>query len=327
MLGALADRITNRIFPSRGRETGPVVLVHRRVFILPTGPGVLFGLFLALMLAGSMNYSLSLGYVLTFLLATMAIVSILHTFRNLVHLRIHPGKLAPVFAGESAGFPVHLESKDSVPRFSIGVAAKSAGEAVYADVAPGGTAQVLLRLPATRRGWMEPGVLRVTTRFPLGLFHAWSNVQLDARCLVYPKPDGSRLPLPVMEPRSGKGSAFGAGDEDFAGMRPYRPGDSPRHIAWKAVAQERGLLIKQFSGQAEEELWLDWDLAAGLDPEARLSRLTRWVLDAHRADLHFGLRIPGTVVPPDRGEAHRDRCLQALALHGLKTEESGHGRG
>ena len=326
MLGALADRITNRIFPPRGREMGPVVLVHRRVFILPTGQGVLFALFLALMLAGSMNYNLSLGYVLTFLLATMAIVSILHTFRNLVHLRVFPGKPAAVFEGENAGFPVHLESHDAVPRLSIGVRPKAGGEPVYADVPPCGVGQVILRVPAPRRGWLRPGLLRVTTRFPLGLFYAWSNVELDTRCLVYPKPDASRLPLPMLEPRSGTGSEFGAGEEDFAGMRPYRPGDSPRHIAWKAVAQERGLLTKQFSGQGEAELWLDWNLAAGLDTEARLSRLTRWVLDAHRADATYGLRIPGTVVAPDRGEAHREHCLQILALYGLDPQGEGHDR-
>lgn len=327
MLEALADRITNRIFPLRGAESGPVELVHRRVYILPTRQGVLFGIFLAVMLAGSMNYSLSLGYVLTFLLATMAIVSVLHTFRNLVHLRLSPGRTTPVFAGGSASFPVRLESHARIPRFSIAVVPRAGGEPAYADVPARDAAQANLRVPALRRGWLQPGVLRVSTRFPLGLFFAWSNVELDLRCLVYPQPDTSRLPLPTMEPRAGAGSEFGAGEEDFAGMRPYRPGDSPRHIAWKAVAQERGLLTKQFSGQAEAELWLDWTLTAGMETEARLSRLTRWVLDAHRAEAIYGLRIPGAVLGPDRGETHRDRCLQALALFGVDSHGADHGGG
>jgi len=164
---------------------------------------------------------------------------------------------------------------------------------------------------------VRPGPLRIFTRFPLGLFHAWSNVELDAKALAYPKPDGSRLPLPSMEPRSGTGVESGIGEDDFLGLRPYRPGDSPRQIAWKAVARERGVPVKVFSGLAEVEMWLDWDLMPGMETEARLSRLTRWVLAAEAAGLHYGLRLPGLTLPPGRGAAQREECLRALALHGL----------
>jgi uncharacterized protein (DUF58 family) len=317
MLTALRRSLVTWIFRPRGREAGPVLLVHRRVFIVPSRQGLLFGLLLALMLLGSMNYSLSLGYVLTFLLGTMGMVSILHTFRNLVHLRVRAGKVAAVFAGDIASFPVCLESPDAHPRYSIGVARR--GEApAYGDVPGDQPGEVSVRLAAPRRGWLRPGEFRVFTRFPLGLFYAWSNVELDMRCLVYPRPDTSRLPLPMTEPKSGTGAEFGTGDEDFLGMRPYRPGDSPRHVAWKAVAQGRGLLTKQFSGRAESELWLDWDLLAGMATEARLARLTRWVLEAHAAGLSYGLRIPGVNLAPAHAEVHRERCLRALALHDIR---------
>jgi uncharacterized protein (DUF58 family) len=310
------SRLFSRVFRPRGREPGPVVLRQNRVYILPSRHGLLFSLFLGLMLLGSMNYNLSLGYILTFLLATLGLVSILHTFRNLVHLRISPGRTAPVFAGETGSFPVLLESPDRDARWGIGVCREGAPP-VYANVAAGAPGELVLRVEAPRRGWLRPGRLRVFTEFPLGLFHAWSYLEPDVSLLVYPKPDHSRLPLPLPQPAEGEGGVFGAGDEDFAGMRPFRPGDSPRRVAWKAAARERGLFTKQFSGRADTELWLDWDLLAGIDTEVRLSRLARWVLDAEAAGIAYGLRIPGRARPPARGQAHRDQCLQDLALFGL----------
>ena len=51
-----------------------------------------------------------------------------------------------------------------------------------------------------------------------------------------------------------------------------------------------------------------------MDTEARLSRLTRWVLLAHEQGARFGLKLPGVELAPDHGDAHRDRCLRELAL-------------
>src|SRR5512145_736793 len=199
---------------SRGREAGPVLLVHGRVYILPTRHGLLFALFLGLMLLGSVNYNLSLGFVLTFLLATLGLVSILHAFRNLAHLRVSPGRTSAVFAGDTGNFPVLLESPGQGGRWAIGVTRAGAAP-VYANVPAGAPGEVVLRVDTARRGWLRPGRLRVFTQFPLGLFHAWSWVEPDVRLLVYPKPDRSRLPLPLMQPAAGSGAAFGASDEDF----------------------------------------------------------------------------------------------------------------
>jgi uncharacterized protein (DUF58 family) len=138
------------------------------------------------------------------------------------------------------------------------------------------------------------------------------------RCLVYPRPDDGRLPLP--EPAGGRGEkrVAGGGSDDFAGLRAYQTGDSPRHIDWKAAARGQGLQTKVFSGRAAAELWLDWNqLPPGLDLESRLSRLTRWVLLADQDGLRYGLRLPGMELAPDTGEPHRLACLRELALYDL----------
>jgi uncharacterized protein (DUF58 family) len=107
-------------------------------------------------------------------------------------------------------------------------------------------------------------------------------------------------------------------------LRQYHVGDSPRHVAWKAAARDRGLLTKQFSGQAETELWLDWhQLPVHMDGEEKLSRLTRWVLDAHARGMAFALRLPGKTVEPASGMGQRDRCLEALALFNTEDKRNG----
>jgi uncharacterized protein (DUF58 family) len=293
-----------------------VVLTQRRIYILPTGQGVLFAATVGLLLIGSINYNLSLGYVLTFLLAALGVVTILHTWRNLAQLVLRPGRVSPVFAGEHAVFAVTLENRAAFDRVAVGVALAPAAPA-WADVAIQGAASVPIAARAERRGYLELARLRVFTTYPLGLFRAWSNVELDQRCLVYPRPEAGDPPLPQGSPLSGDGGPQGRGSEDFAGLREYHPGDSMRHVAWKAYARGDQLLTKQFAGRAGRELWLDWEgLPGHFTVEQKLSRLARWVLAAEAQGESYGLRLPGRGLAPGNGARHRDDCLAALALFG-----------
>lgn len=319
MYAALKDYFYNWLFQLRGPQAGPIVLVQRRIFILPTRQGFVFAGVLALMLIGSINYGLSLGFVLTFLLVALSINAMIYTFRNLANLRISAARTRPVFVGEKAQFAVCIDNPGQADRFAIGLV-RDKEESTFVDIPPRRAVFAGIAIPAVRRGLMRPGRLTLFTRFPLGLYYAWSYLELDAHCLVYPRPAPAGLPLPPAESGAGTGMQHGQGREDFAGLRPYHAGDSPRHVAWKAAARGQGLLTKQFSGRADTELWLDWrHLPVQMDIEDKLSRLTRWVLDAHARGITFGLRIPGRTVALAGGEAQRDRCLEALALFGSES--------
>jgi len=311
----LRDRIGDWIFPPKGPEAGPVVLGQRRVYILPTGAGLMFAVTLVLLLIGSINYNLSLGYILTFLLAGLGVVSILHTWRNLARVALRPAKTRPVFAGDSARFHIVVENPGAHQRLSLAIRL-SDQNAVYFDVAPRDAQDVEAGIPAARRGVLRPGRFRIFTVYPVGLFYAWANVELDLHCLVYARPEAGHVPLPPPQAASGQGGASGVGEEDFAGLRTYHPGDSPRRIAWKAYARSDVFLTKQFSGSVASELWLDLaDIPQTLGLEARLSRLTRWVVEAESMGQRFGLRLPGIEFEAEFGVLHRDRCLQAIALY------------
>ena len=302
------------VFRRHAPEPGVVFLSQRRVYILPTRHGLTFGTAIVLMLIGSINYNLSLGYILTFLLAGLGIVSILHTFRNLAHLYVSAGRVASVFAGDTAKFELVLENKSDFDRHSLDFVCREA--TVSCDGPALESCSVVLPLRAEKRGWLQLERVTIETRFPLGLMRAWSYVQPEMRALVYPRPDTAPLPLSYSDADTGDAVSTGAGSDDFSGLRPYQVSDSPRHIAWKSSARSELLLTKLFSGRAASELWFEWEqLPANMHAEARLSRLARWVLLADERGLRYGLKLPGVTVPLAEGFPPRERCLKELAIY------------
>lgn len=306
-----------RLTQPRHSEPGRIRLTPRRIYILPTRAGYLYLATLLTMLIGAINYDLALGYALVFLLAGLGCVGMLHTQRNLLGLELAAAGLEPVSAGEQAYFEIVASNPDRRPRFSLEWRdAAQTLSPVQQHLAPGASATLRLPVWAPRRGWLELPPLRLSSRYPLGLFEAWAHPWPAARCLVYPRPHYTVLP-PHQAAHAGGARPGRSGDADFAGLRERQPADSPRHVAWKAAARDMGnrpLQVKLFSGGAQEILWLDWNAAQG-DVEQRLSQLAGWVMTAEAAKLDYGLRLPYTTLPPAQGAAHRQQCLTALALY------------
>jgi len=308
-----------RLFRRDRPEAGPVTLGRRRVYIIPSRAGVVCAVILLAMLIGAINYQNSLAFVLTFLLTSLAVVSMIHAVHNLYGLTLRSGHARAVFAGETARFSLNLDNHAGQARYGLKMMLPDQAP-ISLDLPQNGGQWLELTLPAASRGYLPAGRITLYTRYPLGLFHAWSYVHLSMCCLVYPKPDNSRGLPPQMLRESGTAGDQGRGSDDFASLRPYHAGDSLRHIHWKALAREQGLLTKQFGGGITEELWLHWEQLGNLTLEQRLSRLTRWVLEADALGLAYGLTLPDQSISPARGDGHRHRCLEALALFGLKDE-------
>ncbi|HEY3432490.1 MAG TPA: DUF58 domain-containing protein [Rhodocyclaceae bacterium] len=304
----------------RGRppEPVPILLNQRRVYVLPTGAGLAYTLALLVMLLGAINYSLSLGHALVFLLVGLGVAAILNTFRNLAHISISTSRCPPVFAGQNAHFGLVLHNPSRHARYCLTLSAANQ-PAVTADIPPKDSLDIALPVAALQRGWLALPRITLATTYPLGLVRTWAYAEPALYCLIYPAPAQEAPPLP-----RGSGSQQGklkqgAGNDDFAGLRSHLPGEPLQHVAWKSVARQPDgeLLSKHFAGESSETLWLDWQaLPATLEVESRLSILARWVLDAEASGVQWGLRLPGKELPPASGEQHRHRCLEALALFG-----------
>lgn len=306
--------LKQKLFRWQSDGTAPLRLGQRRIFIIPSRGGLLFAVALLVMLIGAINYTLALGHALVFLLAGLGLSGMVHTFRNLHGLVITPGRSEPVFAGEIAHFSLTLGNERATPRLALELAA-TAEHAISAEVAARGTTQIAIPLPTTQRGWIALPKVRLATRYPLGLFTAWSYLQPAMRCLVYPRPLASPPPLPIASTESGEQHGDG-GEEDFSGFRDRQPADSPRYIAWKASIrdEQRPLQVKLFAGGTRAELILAWSMTPALDIEQRIAILTGWILAAENAGLNYGLELPGKHIAPNHGDAHQKSCLEAVAL-------------
>jgi uncharacterized protein (DUF58 family) len=309
-----------RWLDARLAATDTLLLTQRNVYILPTRAGFMFGLTLLVLLLGSINYQLNLGYVLTFLLAGSGVVSMHVTHATLRGLTLHLKPVAPVFAGEPAVLDVVLTSPGSA-RYGIGlkVSGTAATTLTWIDVPALAQAHAQVSFVPAVRGHHDAPTLSAETRFPLGLFRTWTVWRPAAQLLVYPRPEHPAAPLPMARTvADGPTRSHTTEGGEVEGVRAYRRGDPPKLIAWKKAAKalEAGgeLVSRDTQTSSHRQLWLDWQACATLAPEERLSRLTAWTLAAHRAGADYGLRLPGIEIAPAGGEGQRRRCLEALAL-------------
>jgi uncharacterized protein (DUF58 family) len=311
---ALLARYRQRLFRHAPADDQPVVLRHHRIYILPTKRGWGFLGTLILLLLTSLNYSLSLGFVVTFTLAGLTAVALLHTFRNLAGIELRPLSAGEAFAGNPLPFSLALAG-GALPRYTVHLCA-SEGTDITTDITPDVALPVTLELPTTRRGARPLGRVTLSSDYPLGLWRAWAYVHFPLQGIVFPLPEPAAPPLP--EARSGRADdgPQARNDADLAGLRSYQPGDPMQRVAWKAVARGAGWYSKEFDGRGGGgPLVLGWNaLPDRFDVEQRISRLTAWALAAERSARPFSLTAPGIALPSGQGRDHRRRVLTALAM-------------
>ena len=293
--------------------TLPYTLQKSRLQIRPTRYGIVFTLLLLGMFIGSLNYENNLGYLLTFLLGSIAFVSIAQTYKNISGIKILSAETSPVFAGESAAFAFTTDDS-GIDRNGIAMALFR-GKPATLDFLKGTKTRINVHIQSVSRGLLSPWPLLIYSDYPLGLFRVQSQLILDLGCIVYPKPIIGEVK--TLAERSGpetNGGFSGTGTDDFQGFKGYLPGDPLQRISWKASSRGRGLFIKEYSGQYDGSFFLDWDLLPGPDAERKLSLLCHAVLKAQQQNLNYGLKLPGLTIGPGNGQIHKRRCLKSLAL-------------
>lgn len=303
-------------FVDRMPVTDTWQLGQRNIYIVPTRGGFTFAMLLVLMLLTSINYQLNLGYVLVFLLAGAAMVSmhVTHGMLRGLTLRLKAGP--PGWAGEPALLDVVVDSPGRA-RYALAVRWRERGRRgqtwTAVDVPAGGQAVATLSFEPPTRGWHAVPSIVVETGFPFGFFRAWTVWRPAARVLAWPRPELPAPGLPPAQAVPGEQTVMqrSPGGE-LDGVRPWRRGDTLRQVVWKKVARSGELVSRETASSGSRELWLDWTATQG-EPEARLSRLAAWVELAERRSLVWGLRLPGDELPAAQGDAHRRLALERLA--------------
>lgn len=301
----------------RARTT---TLDQSKIFIVPSKTALALLVMIMLLFLLGINFQNSLVYAVCFWLLAMLVVNVLHTWRNLSGLTITAIHIQPCFMGEKAVLELELACDPKRPKFAIEVAWPQE-DATQVNLVSTQTTRIKLSHSTQQRGRFTPPRLHISTHYPTGLAVAWSYVYFDISGLIYPAPAAKNQSTEAShstatdQPQSGK--ELTGGSNDFGGIRSYQAGDTPKHIHWGQYAKTGKLNTKIFVDYASHDLWLDWHTINLPGIEARLSQLCRQVLDAHQAQQQYGLKLPGVTIAPAKGEAHRARCLQALALFGV----------
>ncbi len=316
LLSASAHRWARK---RQGVDSTITELRSRRIYILPTGVGLIFGLMTFAMLLGSMNYNNNLSFVLTFMLVGLGLVAMHQCQRNLVDLELSFAGVEPVFCGQSADFRIAIKNNSRNSRYNLQLYAGKISSDID-DLRPGESRVFHLEIPTTQRGQIVLPRFGIRTLFPFELFRAWAWLHMELNGLVYPRPADHAADPPPTQAARGHRQHDARGEEDFAGLKKFNIGDPPRHVAWKAYARSGELLSKQFSGADTSSQWFDFEQVDAKTIEQRLSVLTRWIVDADHTHRDYGLRMPGSEYPPANGEAHRHQCLKELALFNKRPE-------
>jgi uncharacterized protein (DUF58 family) len=305
----------------QGPDALPLKLASRRIYILPTPAGWTFALLLGVMFVAGMNYGNGLALLFTFWLGGFALVAMVQTQRGLEGTRVLAAVATPAHAGGTVSLRIDIAGRtapqdlrlqlDEV-QFQLPQAASVTERAQDEDTDEG---SISIEIPVSRRGRWRAPALHLSSSAPFGLFRSWTWLALDVETIVYPRPAGPRpVPETSGEERGSLQQAHGL--DELAWLRDFREGDSPRQVAWKAYARGQPLLVREYHGEGALRHEFDFDLLPGLTVEARLSQLTRWIIEAQARGEHWVLRMPGSPALEGGGLDHLTLCLTRLALHG-----------
>ncbi len=314
---AVSRRVASWSRARQGEDRLPLTLESRRIYILPTRTGVATAVLLLLTLLTGLNYNNSLVLLLCFTLTGLALVSMYECHRTLAGLVVQRAQIDPTFAGTPGSIYLSFSNTDRRDRQCLALCCPGQNATRFALPA-GESGQQPLSYDAPTRGRLSIERVELSSDAPLGLFRAWTWLHLPLETIVYPTPLGNRrLPPPTADRRSALEPDRSHGEDEWAALRPYRMGDSPRRVAWKAYARGAPLLVAEYDAPAGLDRTLDFTSLADLPLEARLSQLARWVLECERRGESFELRLPDARASERARLRQRRGCLEALALYDL----------
>ena len=268
----------------------------------------------------AMNTGNNLLYLLVSMLLGLIIVSGVLSEQSMRRLRFSPVVPDDVFAGRPAPLGVQLGNRKrwrTSYSLTVDVVGANPSPSAYVPRLPASDEQIVTweaAFPA--RGRHPFPALRISTRFPFGLFLKSGQVVVDAAVIVYP----AVRPIDAVARRqlAAGGASIrrrGRGTELY-NLRDYHAGDEPRMVHWRSSAKTGGLVVRELEADTAADVRIVLD-GGGADREA----LERGLSDAASLVVHLArsggaieLTGPGIHVPPGRGRDHRRRLLTALAL-------------
>lgn len=168
-----------------------------------------------------------------------------------------------------------------------------------------------------KRGVHRLSGLKVSTRFPFGLFTKGKEEPLDEVALVLPSIEKGQLSLSGSQPRSGARTLSGKGEGGgLYGLREYTLVDDARHIHWKSAARSENLLLKEFEKESNEVVMVVFQNTGPANElfEELVDEAAGTVNAYIEKGFSVGLRTLSSEIPPAPGREQLIRLLRELAL-------------
>lgn len=183
------------------------------------------------------------------------------------------------------------------------------------------------RFTPRRRGKIQLRGIELSTSFPFGLVRASRRSDHDDSLVIWPARGRLKKRLlhrGAVETSHAAPSPASGGQDEFFGLREYRPGDNPRWIHWRRTAMLNTPVVREMSKPLPEELWVmiethRRDLSdVGQATMERMLRFAATLIDhAFAKSYMVGLAMPGSdghkILPPAPARGHRRALLDTLA--------------
>jgi len=125
-------------------------------------------------------------------------------------------------------------------------------------ILPERASEVAYRLEIGQRGQHHFGPVTVRWRSPLGLWERQRRLEVQGAVRVYP--DFAQLRQYELQSKlvdqqvQVRSKRRVGGENEFERLRPYVPGDSYRHIDWKATARRREFTTREYRQESNQNL-------------------------------------------------------------------------
>jgi len=339
ILSTKIENLFNRWLARRMPADAHQFLTSKNIFIFPTRFGFSYLAFILLLFLLGTNYQNNVIILFSYVMISLFVTCMLHSFFNLSGLTI-------VLEGQQIGYakkelmvPIKVKSTKSrfdltfeFPRtFQVTKKPKKSTDtaryqAHYLTISSGETT---LHLPFTafKRGLCNPGRIKISSQYSLGLFNTWTRLDFGNKLIIAPMPvaiDGSIATLSTDEEGEENAEKIIKGTDDFYELKPYIEGEPLTHVAWKQLARGQGWLSKKYQQNQGKPLWLKLKDMPTNNREMKLTYLCYLVLEFHKSGKNFGVILAesthlntktdsGNKIAPSSGKEHLQNCLIALA--------------
>jgi uncharacterized protein (DUF58 family) len=174
-----------------------------------------------------------------------------------------------------------------------------------------------------RRGCYPIETPRLTTGFPFGLWHAHGEIAIENELLVWPRTASLQSIPPIVGNAlavAGTHSRHVGDEGDVVGVRPFRPGDSLRHVHWAQTARQDRFVVCERQATARRRVRLILDPRAdrrqvfegeALEDLIRVAGSIGRQFHAHCADTELCIGQRSVIADP--GDTGLKRMMDVLA--------------